>query len=54
MAGQSFEKTIAVMALYEQTKEWPVVDYMWSFGLALVDYLVIRETVFESKPHPIH
>lgn len=37
-----------------QNQEWPVVVYMWTFGFALLGYLVIGEAVFESKPHPIH
>lgn len=35
-------------------KEWPVVVYMWAFGLGLVGYLVIGEGIFEPRPHPIH
>ena len=35
-------------------KEWPVVVYLWAFGLRLVGYLVVGEAIFESKPHPIH
>lgn len=35
-------------------KEWPVVVYMWAFGLGGFGYL-IAETVFRfSQPHPIH
>ena len=37
-----------------EEKEWPVVVYMWAFGLWLIGYLVVGETVFESRPHPIH
>jgi len=35
-------------------KEWPVVVYMWVFGLALLGYLIVGEGIFEARPHPIH
>ena len=35
-------------------KEWPVVVYMWVFGLALLGYLIVGEGIFEVRPHPIH
>ena len=38
----------------KEKKEWPVVVYLWAFGLALVGYLVVGEAVFESRPHPVH
>lgn len=35
-------------------KEWPVVVYMWAFGLALLGYPIVGEGIFEVRPHPIH
>ena len=38
----------------KQKVEWPVVIYMWGFGLAGFGYL-LGETVFRiTQPHPIH
>ena len=38
----------------QKEKEWPIVVYMWAFGLAGFGYL-IGETVFRTtQPHPIH
>jgi hypothetical protein len=34
-------------------KEWPVVVYMWTIGLAVVSYAVTR-AVLDGKPHPYH
>ena len=38
----------------EKRKEWPVVVYLWTFGLGIVGYSVVGEMILESKPHPIH
>jgi hypothetical protein len=38
----------------KKQKEWPVVVYMWTFGLALLGYLIVGEGIFELRPHPIH
>ncbi|MBM3181754.1 MAG: hypothetical protein FJZ86_15600 [Chloroflexi bacterium] len=38
----------------KEKKEWPVVVYMWSFGLGILGYLIVGEGLFEVKPHPIH
>ena len=38
----------------KERKEWPVVVYMWTFGLGILGYLVVGEAVFDTKPHPIH
>jgi hypothetical protein len=34
-------------------KEWPVVIYIWAFGLAVFSYVVAR-IILDGKPHPIH
>lgn len=35
-------------------KEWPVVVFMWMFGLTFLGYLM-AESVFRTiMPHPIH
>lgn len=38
----------------KEQKEWPIVVYMWTFGLALLGYLIVGEGIFELRPHPIH
>ena len=37
----------------KKTKEWPIVVYVWAFGLALVSYVVAR-IVLNAYPHPYH
>jgi CHASE2 domain-containing sensor protein len=37
----------------EKRKDWPVVIYVWAFGLAIMSYLVTR-VVLDGKPHPYH
>ena len=37
----------------KKPKEWPLVVYMWIFGLALSGYLLARIGLYNS-PHPIH
>lgn len=34
-------------------KEWPVVVYLWAFGLAIVGYAVARVGL-DAFPHPYH
>ena len=34
-------------------KEWPVVVYLWAFGLAIVSYAVARVGL-AAFPHPYH
>jgi hypothetical protein len=36
-----------------KTREWPVVVYMWIFGLTIISYVIAR-AVLDGKPHPIH
>ena len=35
------------------SKEWPVVVYLWAFGLAILGYAVGRVGL-SSSPHPYH
>ncbi len=37
----------------KKNKEWPVVVYFWSFGLAIMSYAVAR-LVLDGQPHPYH
>jgi len=34
-------------------KEWPIVIYLWTFGLAIVGYVVGRIGL-AALPHPYH
>jgi len=34
-------------------KDWPLVIYMWIFGLGLMSYVVAR-IALGAYPHPIH
>ncbi len=36
-----------------KSKEWPLVVYIWAFGLALVSYVVAR-VILDAYPHPYH
>ena len=33
--------------------EWPVVVYLWIFGLAMMSYVVAR-LLLDGQPHPYH
>jgi len=37
----------------KKSKEWPIVVYIWAFGLALVSYAVAR-VALDGMPHPYH
>lgn len=37
----------------QRSKEWPVVVYLWAFGLAILGYAVGRVGL-SSLPHPYH
>ena len=37
----------------EKPEEWPVVVYMWAFGLAIISYVIAR-VILDGKPHPAH
>ena len=34
-------------------REWPVVIYVWIFGLGFSAYLIAR-IALDSQPHPLH
>ncbi len=34
-------------------KEWPAIVYFWTFGLAILSYVVAR-VVLDGQPHPYH
>jgi hypothetical protein len=38
---------------HEKRKDWPVVVYMWVFGLTIMSYMVAR-IILDAKPHPYH
>lgn len=37
----------------EKRKEWPVVVYLWAFGLAILGYVIARIGL-SGLPHPYH
>jgi hypothetical protein len=36
-----------------QDKDWPLVVYIWIFGLTILSYLVAR-VALDGMPHPYH
>lgn len=36
-----------------KSKDWPVVVYLWIFGLIIIGYVVAR-MVFDGYPHSYH
>ncbi|MBI1794148.1 MAG: hypothetical protein HYR70_08140 [Chloroflexi bacterium] len=38
----------------KKQKDWPVVVYIWAFGLGFLSYLVAEAVFRTSQPHPIH
>jgi len=34
-------------------QDWPVVIYMWIFGLGIMSYIVAR-IALDAYPHPVH
>lgn len=38
----------------KEKKDWPVVVYIWAFGLFIATWLIVGEAVFQNKPHPFH
>ena len=38
----------------KEEKEWPVVVYMWAFGLTFISYLIAESGFRTTWPHPIH
>jgi hypothetical protein len=37
----------------KKKKEWPVVVYIWAFGLAILSYAIARAAL-DGQPHPYH
>jgi len=37
----------------KKSKEWPVVVYLWTFGLGLFSYVIARFAL-DVYPHPYH
>ncbi|MEW6568629.1 MAG: hypothetical protein AB1449_10795 [Chloroflexota bacterium] len=35
-------------------QEWPLVVYLWIFGLAVMGYLIGGELLLATRPHPLH
>jgi hypothetical protein len=35
------------------TRDWPVVVYMWAFGLGIAGYIIAR-ILLDGQPHPWH
>ena len=52
MSRIKVSKTVAKTEA-KKSKEWPVVVYLWTFGLGLFSYLIAR-FVLDGYPHPYH
>ena len=52
MSRIKVSKTISTNEI-EKRKEWPVVVYLWAFGLAILGYIVARIGL-SGLPHPYH
>ena len=52
MSRIKVSKTMSTAEI-EKKKEWPVVVYLWAFGLALLGYAVGRVGL-SALPHPYH
>ncbi len=37
----------------KETHEWPAVVYFWTFGLAILSYVIARIGL-DGSPHPYH
>ncbi len=37
----------------KKSREWPIVVYLWTIGLAMSSYVVAR-VVLDGSPHPYH
>ena len=54
MSRMKVSKTATVSTnANEKKKEWPVVVYMWAFGLAILGYVLARVGL-DGFPHPYH
>ena len=38
----------------KEENEWPVVVYVWAFGLGLLGYLIVEAGWRDSLSHPMH
>lgn len=38
----------------KDTREWPLVVYLWIVGLGFAGYLIVGRLIFATRPHPIH
>ncbi len=36
------------------SREWPLVVYVWIIGLGFGCYLVVGRMIFATRPHPVH
>jgi hypothetical protein len=52
MSKIKVSKTVSANEI-KKSREWPVVIYIWSFGLAILSYAVAR-AVLDGQPHPYH
>jgi hypothetical protein len=52
MSRIKVSKTVSTIEI-EKKKEWPVVVYLWAFGLAISGYALARVGL-SGLPHPYH
>lgn len=52
MSRIKVSKTVSTIEI-EKKKEWPVVVYLWAFGLATSGYAIARVGL-SGLPHPYH
>ncbi|HEU0294702.1 MAG TPA: hypothetical protein VFR47_18320 [Anaerolineales bacterium] len=52
MSRIKVSKTVAKIE-GKKRKEWPVVVYLWAFGLGLFSYVISRFAL-DGYPHPYH
>ena len=52
MSRIKVSKTVSTMEI-EKKKEWPIVVYLWAFGLAISGYALARVGL-SGLPHPYH
>jgi len=54
MSRIKVSKTAATSTIEnKKSKEWPIVVYLWTIGLAFFSYVVAR-VVLDGSPHPYH
>jgi hypothetical protein len=52
MSRIKVSKTVSTIEI-EKKREWPVVVYLWAFGLAISGYALARVGL-SGLPHPYH